>query len=110
MVLLHRLLQVRRLLLERLRSRGTLRSREMLSGCVVNGRGSSSASAGRQARPARDDWQITGHHARRTQLLVGGRNCAHAAGSELSCVDSRKSSSDMRVVDVSDIGESNPRM
>ena len=93
MILLHRLLQVSGFLLERLMVRRAARhaatrvAEEMLRSSIVNRRRRSRASARRQTRARRHDWEIASGHARTADLLARRRNRTYTPSTEASGTD-----------------------
>jgi hypothetical protein len=98
MALLHRLLQMCRLLLERFRPRCVLRPVKCCAP-TVNRRRCRCPSTRRQAGARRHHRQIPGHHARATQLFVSRCNVAvMSTCSELPRTDSRYAMANVRII------------
>ena len=102
MALLHGLLQVRGLLLERCRTRHVVvyRSKETLRAAVTYGGRRCGASTGRQTRPRWNHGQIARHHARSTQLLARHRGGRDPACAEAASAHSRHGARDVNVLNV----------
>jgi len=111
MILLHRLLQARRLLLKRLRTSRIARvAKEALWSAVAYRRRSRGPPAGRQAGASWNHRQVPGHHARGPQLTLGSRDRGSPARSKALRTHRRYRPGYALIVDARQVGISQPVM